>query len=90
MIDKVYVDLYNQSYSKSLNFFKLSNDETNSLLGLKEEFLYLSRSVLNMICAIIIPLFIMTEQEDDPSSKVDFVKDFTALIILIEIDNTMA
>ena len=41
----------------------------------------------NIIAAFVIPFFILTIDEEGEETGLDLVKDFTALIIMIEIDN---
>ena len=41
----------------------------------------------NIIAAVVIPFFILTIDEEGDETGLDLVKDFTALIIMIEIDN---
>lgn len=41
----------------------------------------------NMIAAVVIPFFILTIDEGGEETGLDLVKDFTALIIMVEIDN---
>ena len=41
----------------------------------------------NVIAAVVIPFFILTIDEEGEETGLDLVKDFTALMIMVEIDN---
>ena len=45
---------------------------------------------LSILIIFIIPYYIFTIDADENETRVDQVKDFTALIILIDLDNTLA
>jgi len=58
----------------------------NALLKFENMF----RMTLSILIIFIIPYYIFTIDDDGEESRVDQVKDFTALIILIDLDNTLA
>jgi len=48
------------------------------------------RLILNMIITVVIPYYLFTVDADIEESRFDQVKDFTALMILVDLDNTLA
>jgi len=58
----------------------------NWILKLENAF----RMTFSLILVFVIPYYLFTIDDDGEETRVDQVKDFTALIILIDLDNTLA
>lgn len=50
----------------------------------------IARQAVNMAALIAITIFVITTDEDGDETVTDQIKDFTALVIIVEIDNMLA
>lgn len=81
------MDMYPIFYSTSLYMLGLGDDK---FFGMMQQILVGQyRIAYNFLALYFIPYFIFTIDKNGTETGFDLVKDFTALLILIEIDNML-
>ena len=87
MTHKCYLDARLSFYSNAHVLFQLKHEKVTKTHFITSHLFLRIRIYLNYVTAVAIAYSILTEVPGNVSSNIEFVKDFAAFVIIVELDN---